>query len=63
MERIGRDMKRVFEHAKHYSGIEKKDAVIIENEALDIAAWATKMATMAQAAKRGSRGDKRRSRR
>jgi len=68
MDRIERDMKRVFEHVKYHSGISEKDAIIIEYGAKDIAKMANEIAQMAKAAGkskkiRSSRGDKRRSRR
>ena len=71
MDRIQRDMKRVFEHVKYHSGIPEKDAVIIEHDALDVAKMASEIAKMARVVVadrsprkiRGSRGDKRRSRR
>jgi hypothetical protein len=64
MDRIERDMKRVFEQAKYYSGISEKDSVIVEYSAKDIAKMANEIATMAKAARkiRSSRGNKRRSR-
>ncbi len=67
MDRIERDMKRVYEHVKYHSGISEKDAVIIEYGAKDIAKMASEIAAIASAANkprkiRSSRGDKRRSR-
>jgi hypothetical protein len=67
MDRIEREMKRVFEHVKHHSGISEKDAVIVEYGAKDIAKMANEIAAIAKAANkprkiRSSRGNKRRSR-
>jgi hypothetical protein len=64
LARIERDMKRVYEQVKFYSGVSAKDSVLIEYGAQDIAKMANEIAAEAKAARkpRGSRGDKRRSR-
>jgi len=37
IDKIQRELQQVLTHATHYSGIDKKDAVIIERDAMAIA--------------------------
>ena len=51
LDRIGDDIQKVAKHAEFHSGIEEKDALLIDNMATDIAIAATRLAVMARKAR------------
>jgi hypothetical protein len=51
IERIQTELNQLGEHIIHYSGIEKKDALAVDNAATDIAATATQIADLARTAR------------
>lgn len=51
LSRISDDIQKVAQHAKLYSGIDEKEALLIDNTATDIAVAATHLAVMARKAR------------
>jgi hypothetical protein len=50
LERLSRDMDALVKHVVQYSGVDKKDAFLIDNMATDLAAQAARLAGEARAA-------------
>ncbi len=51
LSRISDDIQKVAQDAQFYSGIDEKEALLIDNVATEIAVAATRLAVMARAAR------------